>query len=136
VRREPLETCLSIWCHDFPKFVSFANRFEDVAHYYAQYERLMAHWRTILPGRFLELQYESLVAAYPEGVRRLLDHCGLEWQDACLEPPGEERTVATLSALQVRRPVSGGTRRAARFSTAIAPLHAALRAAGVAVGAG
>jgi Flp pilus assembly protein TadD len=134
VRRDPLETCLSIWCNEFPKFVAFAHRFEDIAHYYAQYERLLAHWRSVLPGRFLELQYESLVAAYPQGVRRLLDYCGLEWQDACLEPPGEERTVATLSALQVRSPVASGIGRAARFSPYIAPLRAALRAAGVAAG--
>jgi tetratricopeptide (TPR) repeat protein len=70
------------------------------------YAQLMQHWRTVLPeGAILEVQYEELVADLEHQARRILTHCGLEWDDACLSFYETERSVRTASATQVRRPI-------------------------------
>jgi hypothetical protein len=74
--------------------------------FYRQYERLMDHWRKVLPAdRFTEVDYEALVDDREAETRRLVAFCGLEWDDACLAPERNERTVATASVWQARQPV-------------------------------
>jgi tetratricopeptide (TPR) repeat protein len=105
-RRHPVDTCLSIYFAHFAGRATYANDRGDLVFEYRQYERLMAHWRGVLPAnRFLEVDYETLVADQEAGTRRLIDFCGLEWDDACLRPEGNTRPVLTASSWQARQPV-------------------------------
>ena len=73
---------------------------------YRQYARLMDHWRAVLPReRFIEVDYEELIADREAVTRRLIAFCGLDWDDACLSPERNERTVRTASLWQARQPV-------------------------------
>ena len=84
-RRHPVDACLSIYFQDFARRMDFANNREDLLAYYRQYLKLMAHWRGVLPAdRFLEVQYEELVADREALTRRMIEFCGLDWDDACL----------------------------------------------------
>ena len=65
----------------------------------------MDHWRAVMPGRILDVRYEDLVAAQERETRRLLDFCGLPWEDACLSFHTTRRLVKTASATQVRQPI-------------------------------
>jgi hypothetical protein len=106
-RRHPVDTCLSIFttnltAHD----ISFMGNREDLLFYYRQYERLMQHWREVLPpDRFLEVDYEALVSDREAQTRRLIAFCKLEWDDACLQPERNPRAVNTASVWQARQPV-------------------------------
>ncbi len=131
VRRNPVETGLSIFRNDFPKFASFAHRLDDIGHFYGEYARLMAHWQDVLRDRFMTLQYEDLVADIGTAAPELLRFCGLEWQDACRDFASSQRIIGTLSAFQARQPVGGFRGRSARYARHLAPLIGALRDAGV-----
>ena len=113
--RDADETALSIFRNEFPKFASFANRLEDIAHYRAQVERLMRHWDAVLPGRVLSLSYEALVADVERMALAVLERCGLEWNERCLDFPRPGRIIATLSTVQVRQPLGSVRGRAARY---------------------
>jgi len=103
--RHPLDTCLSMRQHPLSKAHAYAHQESDLAQYYGCYRRVMAHWRSVLPGRLLDLRYESLVGDLETEARVLLDFCGLEFDPACLEFHKTERAVATPSASQVKQPV-------------------------------
>jgi Sulfotransferase family len=107
VRRDPLDTCLSCFSKLFAQDqLHFAYDLAELGRYYQAYARLMEHWRAALPpGRMLELQYEDVVADPEPHARRLLAHCGLEWDAACLRFHETKRPVRTLSAGQVREPL-------------------------------
>ena len=107
VRRDPLDTCLSCFSKLFAQDqLHFAYDLAELGRYYRAYARLMEHWRAVLPpGRMLELQYEELAADPEPHARRLLAHCGLEWNAACLRFHETRRPVRTLSAGQVREPL-------------------------------
>jgi hypothetical protein len=81
--------------------------------YYRQYERLMVRWREVLPVPNLELHYEDLIVRQEEVTRKLLAHCGLDWNESCLSFYNTRRTVQTASTIQVRRcprsPWGGGS---------------------------
>ena len=104
-RRHPLDACLSMYTKRFPG--SFYSRDRaSLVFFYRQYQRLMAHWRAVLPPeRFLEVDYERLVTDREAETKRLIAFLGLEWDDACLAPERNERLVATASQWQVRQPV-------------------------------
>jgi tetratricopeptide (TPR) repeat protein len=105
-RRHPVDTCLSIYFAHFARRATFGSDRGDLACEYRQYERLMAHWRAVLPpDRFLDVDYETLVVDQEAGSRRLIEFCGLEWDDACLRPEGNRRVVMTASSWQARQPV-------------------------------
>lgn len=105
-QRHPVDTCLSIYFQNFTRKMDFAFDLNDHAAYYRQYLRLMAHWRTVIPAdRFLEVQYEDLVSD-PEPIsRKMIEFCGLDWDDVCLHPERNRRTVRTASVWQARQPV-------------------------------
>jgi hypothetical protein len=106
VRRSPIDTCLSCYFQQFPADLDFAMDLADLAHYYREHERLMAHWRGTLPaGTLLEVSYEGLTANPEESVRRMLDFLGLEWDERCLESHKTDRTVMTASFWQVRQEI-------------------------------
>lgn len=104
-RRHPLDVCLSIFFQWFTEGHEYAYDLVDIGHRYAQYERLMEHWRSVLPGPMVEIQYEDLVADQEARSRELIAFCGLPWDDACLSFHKTERTVQTASNWQVRQPI-------------------------------
>ncbi len=104
-RRAAVETCLSCFSHLFED-VPFSYDLGELGRYYRAYDALMDHWRAVLPpGVMIEVRYEALVADVEGETRRMLAHCGLEWQDSCLAFHETRRVVATESAAQVRRPI-------------------------------
>jgi tetratricopeptide (TPR) repeat protein len=128
LERNPLDTCLSIYFQGFSAAHPYATDFGDLAHYYHEYRRLMAHWRAVLPqGTLLEVRYEDLVDD-PEGwSRRMLGHIGLPWDPRCLEFHRTDRPVLTASNWQVRQPISkGSVDRWRRYEPFIGPLREAL----------
>ena len=92
--------------NEFPKFVSFAHRLDDIGHYYGEYARLMSHWQEVLGNRFMTIQYEDLVADFASALPELLQYCGLEWEEACRDFSTAKRVIATMSAVQARRPLA------------------------------
>ncbi len=106
VRRNPLDTCLSIFSINFSDPPVFAYDLGELGRYYCAYERLMAHWRQVLPeGVMLNVQYEDVVDDIENQAHRLISFCGLPWDDACLAFHRQEGAVRTASAYQVRQPL-------------------------------
>jgi tetratricopeptide (TPR) repeat protein len=103
-RRELRDTAVSCWMADFLK-IRWASDPHHIATRFREYQRLMVHWREVLPVEILEVQYEELVNDLEGIARRLIDWCGLEWQPACLEFHKTNRPVRTASAAQVRQPL-------------------------------
>ena len=106
MRRHPVDTCLSIWATPVANGIDLCARKENVVCAYQQYLRVMAHWRRVLPAdRFLDVQYEELVADRDRVTRQMIDFCGLPWDEACMRPEENTRSVMTPSVWQVRQPV-------------------------------
>ena len=105
-RRHPVDTCLSIYFQNFARKIEFAHDRVDLLSCYRQYLRLMEHWRSVLPAdRFLEIQYEELVADPEPLTRHMIAFCGLDWDEACLHSERSRRPVRTASVWQARQPV-------------------------------
>jgi tetratricopeptide (TPR) repeat protein len=105
-RRNPVDTCLSIYFQNFDSSHSYATDLDDLAYYYREYARLMRHWRSVLPAdRFLEVPYEALVDDQESWSRRIIEFLGLEWDERCLDFHRTERKVATSSNWQVRQKI-------------------------------
>jgi tetratricopeptide (TPR) repeat protein len=104
-RRHPLDACVSCYRQLFAKGQNFTYDLLEIGEYYLQYQRMMDHWADVLPGKVLTVQYEEVVTDFEPQVRRLLEFCGLEWDEACLRFYESERTVRTPSAEQVRQPI-------------------------------
>jgi len=104
-RRHPLDTCLSCYRQLFARGQPFTYDLTELGEYYLEYDRMMAHWQAVLPGRVLDVQYESVVANQEGETRRLLEFCVLPWDDACLRYYETERAIRTASSEQVRRPI-------------------------------
>jgi tetratricopeptide (TPR) repeat protein len=104
-RRDPIDTCLSCFCQNFTKGQEYSFNLEHLGHFYNGYTDLMAHWQSLFGDQVLDIQYEDLVAAPETQIKRLLEHCDLEWEEACLSPHTTDRPVATASKYQVRQPL-------------------------------
>jgi len=106
-RRDPLDTCLSIFFETLfhGKGHHYAYDPRLLGKYYNSYRDLMTHWHKVLPDFIYDIQYEDVVAEQEKQSRNLLSHCGLEWDDSCLEYFRTERPVRTTSSAQVRRPI-------------------------------
>jgi len=104
-RRHPLDACLSCYRQLFAKGQGFTYDLLEIGEYYLQYQRMMNHWAEVLPGRVLTVQYEEVVADFETQVRRLLEFCGLNWEEACLRFYESDRPVRTPSSEQVRQPI-------------------------------
>ncbi len=97
-RRSPIDTALSIHQTFFSSRIGFPTGGEALVRYYRAYERLMDHWRRVLPSkRFLEVQYEDLTSAPDETSKRMIAHLELPWDDRCLHPELNARRVRTPS---------------------------------------
>ena len=126
-RRHPLDACFSTFKQHFAEGQGFSNDLEDLGRYYRCYLALMDHWDAVLPGRVLHVQYEELVREPQAHIRRLLEHCGLEFEPACLKFHETRRAVRTASAEQVRQPLyTSGVDYWRHFETELEPLRRAL----------
>ncbi|MDE3010768.1 MAG: sulfotransferase [Pseudomonadota bacterium] len=105
VRREPMACCFSNLKQLFAAGQPFCYGIEDIARYYRAYLDLMRHWDRVLPGRVLRVHYEDMVEALEPGVRRILAHCDLDFEPACLDFHRTARAIATPSSEQVRQPI-------------------------------
>jgi tetratricopeptide (TPR) repeat protein len=104
--RDPLDTCVSCFATLFTGEHRVAYELGELGRYYRAYEELMEHWGRVLPdGVLLQVRYEDVVADVERQARRIVAHCGLAWDDACLGFHGSRRPVRTASAAQVRRPI-------------------------------
>ena len=127
VRREPLACCFSNFKQLFAQGQTFTYGLEDIARYYRTYLGLMRHWDEVLPGRVLRMHYEDVVDDLEGSVRRLLKHCGLELEPACLAFHQTVRSVRTASSEQVRQPIyRDGLEQWRHFERWLGPLRAAL----------
>ena len=104
-RRHPLDSCLGSYKQLFAQGQPFSYDLVELGEYYLEYDRLMKHWHQVLPGNVLDVHYEQVVADVEGQVRRILDHCGLPWDDACLRFHETERAVKSASSEQVRQPI-------------------------------
>ena len=127
-RRHPLDAGLSCWTRKFaPGTNGWANTMEGIAGFHREYEAWMDHWREILPLPVLEVRYERLVADLGGEARRIIEFCGLDWDDRCLRFWETGRTVLTLSADQVRQPLYvRAVGRHARWGGLLDPLRTGL----------
>lgn len=134
LRRDPMDNLFSVFRVQFAGAYHWANRQEDMAGHFAQHLRLMEHWKACLGDGLIEVRYEDLVRDPGVQVPRLLEACGLEFDEACLRPNEAAGSVRTASIVQVRRPISdssvGGWR---RYAEEMEPLRARLEALGVPV---
>jgi tetratricopeptide (TPR) repeat protein len=104
--RDPVDTCLSCFTTLFRDGHAWSYDLGELGRHYRSYAAVMAHWRAVLPqGVMLDVQYEDVVGDLEGQVRRILAHCGLAWNDACLAFHRTERLVRTASAAQVRQPL-------------------------------
>jgi tetratricopeptide (TPR) repeat protein len=103
--RDPLDNCLSIFFLHLDHSMSYALDLMDTGHYYRQYQRLMAHWKTLYGPDILDFNYDAFVHEPKPAVEQLLAHCGLDWEDNCLNLQRESGVVKTASVWQVREPV-------------------------------
>jgi tetratricopeptide (TPR) repeat protein len=106
IRRDPLDTCVSLFTHLFAGELTWTDDLGEIGRYYRAYASLMEHWRAVLPeGAMLEVQYENLVADLEPQARHLIAYCGLDWDERCLRFHATERPVWTASLAQVRQPI-------------------------------
>jgi tetratricopeptide (TPR) repeat protein len=104
--RDPIDTCLSSWSRLFPSTLPYSYDLGELGRYHRAYDRLIAHWGSVLPeDAMLAVRYESFVADFEPEARRLLAYCGLHWDDGCARFYETRRTVRTASAAQVRQPI-------------------------------
>ena len=104
-RRRPMATCFSGFTQLFARGQAFTYGLKNIGRYYRAYVDLMDHWDRVLPGKVLRVHYEDVVADTQKQVRRVLDHCGLEFEQDCLQFHQTERAVRTASSEQVRQPI-------------------------------
>jgi len=138
LRRDPMDTCLSNFRQLFAQttpYYDYSFDLLDTGRYYLLFDQLMAHWERTMPGRILQVGYEELVDRQEDVTRRILAHCRLPWNDACLRFEENDAPVATASAVQVRSPMfRTSVQRWKRYERHLGGLRQLLDAGGVALG--
>jgi tetratricopeptide (TPR) repeat protein len=129
MRRNPVDTCLSIYCQHFRAVPAYANDLEDLAHYYGEYIRVMRHWQAVLADDvLLDVPYEGVVEEQEAWSRKMLEFIDLPWDPRCMEFHRTHRSVVTASNWQVRQRISrssvGRWRNYERFVGPLLPLLA------------
>ncbi len=104
-RRHPLDSCLGSFKQLFAKGQPFSYDLTELAEFYLQYYRVMDHWNEILPDKVLDVRYEDVVRDLETQVQRILEHCGLPFEEQCLRFHETARAVKTASSEQVRQPI-------------------------------
>lgn len=137
LRRHPMDSVWSNYKHLFSTEFSYYNYsydLADAAAYYVAFDRLMAFWDRQFPGRVLQVSYEGLVDEQEAWTRRILDHCRLYWDAACLRFHENTAAVSTPSAAQVRRPLNrDAVARWRAYADELEPARQVFEAAGVAI---
>ena len=132
VRRNPMDSCYGMYRTLFRAGYPFSYDFDDLATYYLAYRQLMTHWNDLLGDWYLDVSYEALVEDQEKVSREMIEFCGLEWQDACLDFQHNASPIATASSAQVRQPVyRDALQRWRSYETELEPLARRLRAAGI-----
>jgi cytochrome c-type biogenesis protein CcmH/NrfG len=132
-QRNPLDTGLSVFSHHLhPQVANYACDLGDIGHYFAQYQRLMAHWHVLYPDDILNFDYDVFVADPEPSLHRLLRFLGLDWDARCLEFHSHPSTVKTASYWQIRQPLHRrASGRSQHFSAHLEPMRRALLRGGV-----
>ena len=130
VRRDPMDVGLSCFSRLFGDAAPYSFDLEELGRYQRAYQRLMAHWRAVLPAElFIEIDYEALVGDLEGQARRLLDHCGLAWDRRVLDFHLTDRRIRTASGAEVRQPLyAGAVGRWRAYERFLGPLREALTA--------
>ncbi|MFZ1999912.1 MAG: sulfotransferase, partial [Candidatus Sulfotelmatobacter sp.] len=125
-RRTAIDTALSIHQTHFRPSLAFPTGGAELVAYFRDYQRLIDHWRSVLPAdRFIEVDYEDLTRAPEPVIRRIIAACGLAWDDACLRPESNPRAVNTPSKWQARQPIyRTSVARWRRYEPWLGPLRA------------
>ena len=126
-RRHPMGCCLSNFKQHYAHGQAFAYDLDEIGRYYRDYVELMAHYDAVLPGRIHRVLHEDMVANPEREIRRLLDYCGVAFEQGCLEFHRNERAVRTASAEQVRQPIyREGVEQWRNYAQWLSPLEEAL----------
>jgi tetratricopeptide (TPR) repeat protein len=136
VRRNPMDTCLSNFRALFPREKATYYRYSydllETGRYYLMFDRLMRHWENVLPGKILQVNYEDVVANQEAESRRLIEFCGLDWEEACLHFEKNTAAVTTASSAQVRQPIyKNAVERWKHYEQQLQPLKELLLAGGL-----
>jgi hypothetical protein len=125
-RRSVIDTALSIHQTHFHPILAFPTGGAELVAYFHGYQRLVDHWRRVLPAdRFIEVDYEDLTRVPEPVIRRMITACGLEWHEACLRPESNPRAVKTPSKWQTRQPIyRTSVERWRRYEPWLGPLRA------------
>ncbi len=134
LRRNPMDTCFSMYKQAFTWAYKFSYSLSDLGTYYIAYSRLFDHWKAVLGERLIEINYESLVTDQEQQTRGLLNKVGLDFEEACINFDENTAASMTASSVQVREKVhSRSVERWREFETQLAPLRTQLDAAGIRV---
>lgn len=126
-RREPMACCFGGYKQLFAEGQEFSYNISDIGEYYCQYVDVMDHWDEVLPGRILKVQHEDVLNDLEGQVRRILDYCGLPFEQACVDFHKNTRAVRTPSSEQVRQPIyKSGMDLWRHYDSFLGPLKSAL----------
>jgi tetratricopeptide (TPR) repeat protein len=132
LQRHPMDTCFAVYKQWFKDAYPFSYDLGDLGRYYIGYHQLMQHWNAVMPGVIHTLRYEDLVADLEGEARRLLDYCGLPWEEQCLRYYENAQASTTASAVQVRQPVyHTSVGRWRHYARQLEDLRACLESAGI-----
>ena len=132
LKRDPLDTCYAVFKTLFINAYHYSYQLDELAQFYVAYRSTMAHWHAVMPGIICDVSYEDLVADPPTQCRRLLDWCGLPWQDDVLDFHRSRVASTTASAAQVRRPIyTSSVQKWRNFAQQLQPVVRRLAAAGL-----
>jgi tetratricopeptide (TPR) repeat protein len=135
--RDPLDTCYAIFKTLFINAYHYSYQLDELAQFYIEYRRTMDHWHAALPGVIYDLSYEELVADPPAQCRRLLEWCGLPWQEEVLEFHQSQAASTTASAAQIRKPIyTSSVKKWRNFEKQLQPVVRRLADAGLVDAAG
>ncbi len=127
-RRNPIDTCLSIFRLQFEDKLHFSTDLADLGKYYVAYDAMMKKWHGIFPNKILDVHYEDVVQDLESQARRIVEFIGIDWNDACLEFHKHKRAVHTASTNQVRQPIyKSSIGRYERYGDLLNPLLEALK---------
>lgn len=134
LRRNPMDACFAMYKQIFTFAYKFSYSLEGLGRYYVAYERLRQHWRKVLGPRFVEVEYEAMVADQEGQTRAMLDRLGLDFEPACLSFEENQAPSRTASSVQVREKIHArSVKRWTHFSRHLQPLRDYLEGAGIAV---
>lgn len=130
--RDPMDCCYAVYKTLFNEAYHFSYDLNELADYYIAYREMMQHWHQVMPGQILDVRYEDLVTDTEAQAKRIVEHCGLDWQPAVLDHADNDEPATTASAAQVREPVyTSSVQKWRKYEQGLEPLRARLEAAGV-----